>query len=57
MRRNLIVAALLLLVPLAWADKVDSNRGYLGVSLQFTESIHKDGIPVQDGVGVFLSHV
>lgn len=57
MRRNWIVAALLLLAPLAWADKVDVNRGYLGVELQTIESIHKDGVPVQEGVGVFLSNV
>ena len=57
MRRNLIIAALLLLAPLAWADKVDSNRGYLGVSLNFTESIHRDGQPVLDDVGIFVSHV
>ncbi len=57
MRRNWIVTALLLLAPLAWADKVDVNRGYLGVELQTFESIHKDGVPVQEGVGVFLSNV
>ena len=57
MRKSWIVTALLLLAPLAWADKGDNNRGYLGVELQFTESIHKDGAPVQEGVGVFLSNV
>jgi len=57
MRRNLIIAALLLLAPLDWAEKVDNNRGYLGVALQLTELIHKNGVPAQDGVGVFLSHV
>jgi len=63
MRRNLIIAALLLLVPLAWADKDKAkdkghpDRGYMGVSLQFTESIRKDGVAAQEGVGVFLSEV
>ena len=57
MRRNWIVAALLLLAPLAWADKSDLNRGYLGVELQTTESIHKDGVPVQDDAGILLSNV
>lgn len=57
MRRDLIIAALLLMAPLAWADKGDGNRGYLGVELQTTESIHKDGVPVQEGVGILLSNV
>ena len=57
MRRNWIVAALLLLTPLAWADKGDGNRGYLGVELQTTESIYKNGVLVQDGAGVLLSNV
>ena len=57
MRRNWIVAALLLLAPLAWADKSDLNRGYLGVELQTTESIHKDGVSVQDDAGILLSKV
>ena len=57
MRRILIIAALALLAPLASAGKTDSDRGYLGVSLQIVESIEKDGQPVQDGVGVFVEQV
>ena len=44
MRKILIVAALLLLAALAWADEVDSNRGYLGVSIQATESFLREKI-------------
>ena len=57
MRRVLILAVLLMLAPLASAGKTDPDRGYLGVSLQFVESIEKDGVPVQDGVGVFVQQV
>ncbi len=57
MRQKLILFTLLLLVPLAWADKPHAGRGYLGVSLHFTESIEKDGVPVSEGVGVFLASV
>ena len=57
MRRNWIVAVMLLLAPLAWADNANPNRGYLGVQLQTTESVHKDGVPVEDSVGVFVSNV
>ncbi len=57
MRKSLIFVALVLLVSLAWADEVDGDRGYLGVELRFTESIHVDGHTVVDGVGMFVSHV
>jgi serine protease Do len=55
MRRILILAALVLLVPLASADKVKPDRGYLGVSLQFTESIEQDGRSADASVGVFVT--
>lgn len=57
MRKILIVAALLLVAPMALAGEADDDRGYMGVSLQFTESIHHDGVHVDEGVGVFVAEV
>jgi serine protease Do len=48
---------MLLLAPLAWADNANPNRGYLGVQLHTTEFVHKDGVPVEQSVGVFVSNV
>jgi serine protease Do len=61
MRKNLIaVAALALLVSLAPAVSADSDnddRGYLGVSLHFTELLHKDGHAGREAAGLFLGSV